>query len=427
MRLIDRIFDVEIDLGKVKITVFDLLFALILSAMGLMFRFYLFDVKSGDYVTAFADWMKECHQAGGFAYLGIKPGVSDASTFDYNCMFQYLIVLLHYIGGGGAVNDMYLVKMMSVVFDYICAFTVMRITYLATGQNVRKAFFAYAAVMFLPTVVLNSAAWAQNDSIYTTFILLSLLHFMKGNDLRAFIYLAVSYSFKQQALFFFPFVIIMWFKNKIKIRYALSIPIFYVVSMIPSAIAGREWADLLGIYGNQVSMFSRLSMNYPSIYTIIASDLDKSIRKMIIPAGTVCTAMIFGVLAYYIYRKNFEITYKYMITLVIFTAELCCFCLPVMHERYGYIPELLAVVYALFSYKRMPICALLQVISMITYSRFLFGSTVTYLWPLSVTMLAIILVIGYDLYKQMADGALVAQEIEAGQDKENSDEPDDES
>ncbi len=401
MRLIDKIFDVEIDLGKVKITCFDLIFALILSGMGLMFRFYLFDVKSGDYVTAFADWMKECHQAGGFAYLGIKPGVSDASTFDYNCMFQYLIVLLHYIGGGGALDDMYLVKMMSVFFDYVCAFNIMRITYHVTGGNVQKAFFSYAAVMFLPTVVLNSAAWAQNDSIYTAFILLALLHFMKGNDLRAFIYLAISYSFKQQALFFFPFVIVMWLKNKIKIRYILAIPVVYVLSMVPAAIAGRKWADLLGIYGNQVSMFSRLSMNYPSIYTIVASDLDKSIRKMIIPAGTVATVMILGVIAYYTYRKQFNITYRYMITLAIFTIELCCFCLPVMHERYGYIAELLAVVYALFSYKRLPICALLQVISMITYSRFLFGSTVTYLWPLSVTMLAIILVVGYDLYRQM--------------------------
>ncbi len=399
-RLIDRVFDAEFEFGKARITCFDLLFGLIITFLGLIFRLYLFDIKSGDYATAFADWMRECHEAGGFAYLGIKPGVSDASTFDYNCMFQYLIVLLHYIGRG-VVDDMYLVKMLSVVFDYVCAIAVMRIALKATGENVQKALIAYAAVMFLPTVVLNSAAWAQNDSIYAAFILLSLLHFMDGKDFRAFMYLAVAYSFKQQALFFFPFVIIMWLKNKIKIRYIAAIPIFHVVSMAPAAIAGREWGDLLGIYGNQVSMFTRLSMNYPSIYTIIASDLEKSIRKIIIPAGTVATLMIFGVLAYYIYRKEFEVTYRYMITLVIFTMELCCFCLPVMHERYGYIPEMIAVIYALFSYKRMPICAVLQVISMITYSRFLFGSTVIYLWPLSVTMLGIILILGYDLYLQM--------------------------
>ena len=401
MRLIDKIFDVEFKIFGITVTCFDVLFGLILSFLGIMFRLKLYDIQSGDYVTAFADWMRECHEAGGFAYLGIKPGVSEASTFDYNCMFQYLIVILHYIGGGNTENDMYLVKTLSVIFDYVCAVTIFRIAYHATAGNVKKSFMAYAAVLFLPTVVLNSAAWAQNDSIYTAFVLLSLLHVLKKNDIRVFAYLAVAYSFKQQSIFFMPFIIIMWLKNKVKIRYILFIPLFNVISMIPAAIAGRKWGDLLGIYGNQVSMFSRLSMNYPSIYTIITSDLDKSIRKLIIPAGTIATVMILGVLCYYIYRKKFSITSKYMITLVIFSVELCCFCLPVMHERYGYIPEILAVVYALYSYKRMPVCALLQVISMITYTRYLFGATVTTMWPLSVAMLAIILVVGYDLYRQM--------------------------
>ena len=401
MRTIDKIFDVEFKFGDVKIKCFDILVAIVLTTLGVMFRFSLYDIESGDYVKAFADWMKECHAAGGFAYLGIKPGVSDASTFDYNCMFQYLIVLLHYIGGNGAIADMYLVKTLSVIFDFVCAVNLARIAYHVSGRNVQKSMLAYFAVLFLPTVVLNSAAWAQNDSIYTAFILLSLLHVLKGNDFRVFLYLAISYSFKQQAIFFVPFIILMWLKNQIMIRYALVVPVFHVVSMIPSAIAGREWADLLGIYGNQVEMFTRLSMNYPSIYTIITSDLDKNVRRLIIKGGVLATVVIFGMIAYYMYNKKFEITDKFMITLVIFTAELCCFCLPVMHERYGYMPELLAVVYALYSYKRLPVCAFLQVISMITYTRYLFGSTVTYLWPLTVAMLVIILTVGYDLYKQM--------------------------
>lgn len=399
MRIIDKIFDLELNIGGIKLTIFDVLFALIIGFMGLFFRFALYDIVSGDYSTAFADWMRECHEAGGFAYLGIKPGVSDASTFDYNCLFQYLIVLLHYIGRGA--NDMYMVKSLSVVFDYVCAVTVMRIAYHVFGQDVRKAMMSFAAVIFLPTVVLNSAAWAQNDSIYTAFVLLSLLHFMKKHDCRGFIYLGIAYCFKQQAIFLFPFVILMWLLNKIKIRYALIIPVIHVASMIPAAIAGRSWGDLLGIYGNQVAMFTRLTMNYPSIYTIITSELDKGTRKLIIRAGTVATIMIFGLIAYYIYKKKFDVTYKFMITLVIFTAELCCFCLPVMHERYGYIPEILAIIYALYGYKRLPILVTLQVISMITYTRYLFGATVTKLWPLSVVMLIVILIIGYDLYMQM--------------------------
>ena len=405
--MIDKIFAVEFKFGKLTMTCFDVLVAMVLTTMGFLFRFSLYDLLSGDYSTAFADWMKECHAAGGFAYLGIKPGVSDASTFDYNVMFQYLIVILHYIGGN--ISDLYLVKTLSVIFDFVCAINLARIAYHVSGGNMQKTMLAYYAVLFLPTVVLNSSAWAQNDSIYTAFILLSLLHIMKGNDFRAFLYLAISYGFKQQAIFFMPFIIIMWLKNKIKIRYILVLPVFHLVSLIPAAIAGRNWGDLLGIYGNQVAMFSRLTMNYPSIYTIITTDIKKGTRQHLIRAGVLATVIIFGMIASYMYKKKFKITEKFMITLVVFTAELCCFCLPVMHERYGYMPEMLAVVYALYSYKRLPICAFLQVISMITYTRYLFGSTVTSLWPLSVAMLIIILTVGYDLYKQMQ----IPEEVDA--------------
>ena len=78
-------------------------------------------------------------------------------------------------------------------------------------------------------------------------------------------YVGLAFCFKQQTIFFFPFLIIMWLKNKVKIRYILLVPAMYIAAMVPAAIAGRPWDNLLGIYSNQVSMFSRLSMNYPSI------------------------------------------------------------------------------------------------------------------------------------------------------------------
>ena len=401
MRFIDDFFTTEIKIFKHKIPIFDMLFFTIITCLGFYFRVSLFNIKSGDYVKAFADWMRECHQAGGFAYLGIKPGESPASTFDYNCLFQYVIVLLHYIGG--SIPDIYLVKSVPVLCDFICAVTIFRIVYHITDGNLTKSMLGYAVMMFLPTVVLNSAAWAQNDSIYTAFVLLSFLHVLKRNDNRAFVYLAFAYSFKQQAIFFVPFIVLMWLKNKIKIRYVFWIPVVHVLAMVPAAIAGRSWGDLLGTYGRQVQMFSRLTMNYPSIYTIVSGDLNGAVRKVLISAGTMATVIIMGILAYYIYKKNFDVTGRYMVTLVVFTAEICCFCLPAMHERYGYIPEVMAVVYGIVNVKRIPVCVALQVITMITYTRYLFGSTVLTLWPLSIAMLAVIMIVGYDLYLQMRE------------------------
>ena len=375
----------------------DLFFCVVMLGLGIAVRLSLFDFESGDYSFFLSTWMKECHEAGGFPYLGITPGISDDSTINYGCMYQYIIVLLHYIGG----NDLHMLKTVSVIFDMICAVTVCRIAYLVTGGNVKKSLMAFGAVMFLPTCVLNSGAWAQCDSVYTAFAMLAIYHLMKGNNARFFIYLAISYSFKQQAIFIIPFAIILWLKGKVKIRYIFLFPITVLLTLIPALVAGREFKELISIYLKQVTTYSRLSMNYPNIYSFVAEGISKETSLMLISCGTVCCILLLGVMAYYLRDKAFEVNSLYMVTLAVFTVLVCLYTLPVMHERYGYIAELLLVAYGITSYKRMGICAVVQAISVITYSRFLFGSTVTALWPLSFIGLAVILVIGYDLYMQM--------------------------
>ncbi len=397
MRIIDDYFDTEISVSGVKLRMLDLLFGAVMLGLGIAVRLALFDFESGDYSFFLSTWMQECHDAGGFPYLGITPGISDDSTINYGCMYQYIIVLLHYIGG----NDLHLLKSVSVFFDMICAVTILRIAYLVTDGDVKKSLMAFGVVMFLPTCVLNSGAWAQCDSVYTAFALLSVYHLMKGNNARFFIYLAISYSFKQQAVFIVPFAIIMWLKGKIKIRYIFLFPVIILLTLVPALIAGRDFFELISIYLKQVTTYSRLTMNYPNIYSFVSEGLSKESRLMLISCGTVCCILLLGLVAYYMRDKAFDGSFLSMVTLAVFTVLLCLYALPVMHERYGYIAELLLAVYGITSYKRMGICAVVQAVSVITYSRFLFGSTVKELWPLAFINLAIILAIGYDLYMQI--------------------------
>lgn len=397
MRTIDDFFDTEISVSGVKLRMLDLFSGTVMLGLGIAVRLSLFDFESGDYSFFLATWMKECSEAGGFPYLGITPGVSDKSTINYGCMYQYIIVLLYYIGG----NGLHMLKTVSVIFDMICAGTILRIAFLVTDGNVKKSLMAFGAVMFLPTCVLNSSAWAQCDSIYSAFALLAIYHLMKGDNARFFIYLAISYSFKQQAIFIIPFAIILWLKGKVKIRYILLLPIIFLITLVPALVAGRDFGELISIYLKQVTTYSRLSMNYPNIYCFVAEGISKESRLMLISCGTVCCILLLGTIAYYVRDKIFNISFFYMVTLAVFTVLVSLYSLPVMHERYGYIAELLLVVYGITSYKRMGVCALVQAVSVITYSRFLFGSTVTALWPLAFINLAVILVIGYDLYLQM--------------------------
>ncbi len=399
MKRFDDFLEMRIKLFGAAVRVVDIFFFAVMLGLGLSIRIALYDIISGDYHYFLSVWMKECHEAGGIGYLGIEPGISERSTINYGCMYQYIIVILHSLGG--LISDKALLKTVSVIFDVLCAITVMRITYQVTDESEGKALLAFGAVMALPTVILNSAAWAQCDSIYTAFLLLSLLHLLKGNNNRIFIYLALAYSFKQQAIFMVPLLIILRLKGKVKARYILWLPSVLVITLVPALLAGRKLGELLSIYVKQVSTYTHLTMNYPSIYAVINEGLKEDYRKLLISAGTTAAVVVMGMIAYYVRERKFDMDREYIITLAIFTIEVCLFILPVMHERYGFFPEILAVVYGLTGYRRMVVCASMQIISFITYSRFLFGSTVTNLWPLTVGMFIIIMLLGYDLWQQM--------------------------
>lgn len=445
MRPIDRFLHEKINIFGITMEFIDIFFGVSLIMMGLMARFAVFEMMSGDYEKAFADWMIEirnCHAAG-LPYTGVEPsGADHLSTFDYNCLYQYLLIFLNLFNNGGG-NDMFLVKMSDCIFDIVAAVTVFRIMYEMT-KDAHKSVMAMGVMLVVPTMLLNSAAWAQNDAIYTSFLLLSFLSLIKKRDFRTWLYFAIAFCWKQQALFFAPVLIIAWLRNKTKIRYALLVPAMYALVIIPAAIAGafvpekvtvelaaltdtgnvswvsdftatgetlvlepvgRTFGSLLGIYGNQVSMFSRLTMNYPNIYTIIYSDINKSLRQMIISCGEFVTIMLLGVLAFYLYNRKFKDGRLFYLTLVVFVSQLVVYCLPCMHERYGYVAEVFAFIYGMFGFKRLCTAIMLQAITLVTYTRFLWGAssslTTANLVVFAFLLLGVLLAIGYDLYKQI--------------------------
>lgn len=445
MRSLDKFLHEKINIFGIPMEFIDVFFAAAIIMMGVLARFALFGMISGDYETAFADWMIEirnCHAAG-IPYIGVEPsGTDHLSTFDYNCLYQYLLVFLNLFSNGEA-SDLYLIKISDCFFDIVIAITVFRIIYEMTG-DCHKSMLSMGVILVIPTMLLNSAAWAQNDAIYTAFIFLSFLSLIKKRDFRTWLYFAIAFCWKQQTLFFAPVLIIAFLKNKTKIRYALCVPLMYVLVLVPAAIAGmtipqsvtvslasladtgnvswstdfaavggnivlepvgRSFASLLGIYSNQVSMFSRLTMNYPNIYTIIYADLDKDIRQLIISCGEFVTLMLLAIMAYYLYNRKFKDDKLFYLTLVVFVGHLVVYCLPCMHERYGYVAEIFAFVYGMFGFKRLCAAILMQGITLVTYTRFLWGAssslTTANLVVFAFMLLGIILFIGNDLYRQI--------------------------
>ena len=157
-------------------------------------------------------------------------------------------------------------------------------------------------------------------------------------------------------------------------------------------------------------------MNYPNIYTIIYSDIDKTLRQMIITCGEVFTVMLLGILAYYLYNKKFKDDKLFYLTLVVFVSQLVVYCLPCMHERYGYVAEVFAFIYGMFGFRRLILAIVLQFITLVTYTRFLWGAssslTTANLVVFAFMLLGIILLLAKDLYSQVHKKELKIEKAE---------------
>ena len=90
---------------------------------------------------------------------------------DYNALYLYFLALFSYI----PIKDLYLIKILSFVFDYIMAFGMYKLTKECINKKSQiLPLIAYSCTLLMPTVIMNSGEWVQCDSIYVAFLIWSL-------------------------------------------------------------------------------------------------------------------------------------------------------------------------------------------------------------------------------------------------------------
>ena len=179
------------------------IFIAVISVLGLAARISAFNFHTADSDCFLLPWFEQIKANGGLATLGEQVG-------NYNIPYQILIGLLTYID----LEPLWLYKAVSCVFDFVLAAAAAMLAQTLCGS--RSALLpcsVYTATLFLPGVILNSAVWAQCDSIYSSFVLLSLLFLFKKKNVPAFIFLGFAIAFKLQAVFILPFFILFYFNR----------------------------------------------------------------------------------------------------------------------------------------------------------------------------------------------------------------------
>lgn len=359
--------------------------------LGLLIRKELIWFVSRDWTGFFELWLKEISEKGFRALAG--------NFYDYAPAYMYFLVLAAQFGS----KSMIAMKLISVFFDLMLAAVAGRIVYVISKRET-WSMVAFSVVWLAPTVISNSSMWGQCDSIYCSFLLLTMLALIRDKSRLAMICYGIAFAFKLQTLFWFPIILLLWLYKKIKTVDFIWVPLLYGISIVPAWIAGRPLGELLGVYFAQTGVdTNRLSMKYPNIYYIIG---ELNLPQWYNTAGKLFAVAVILVFMVAVIHKlmNTRLTPELLLMLCYAQGSLALYFLPQMHERYGYFIEIVAIILGVLCRRIFWVPVVHILVTFITYSYYYNYSSPKNIpiFVLSLVMLALMLFMVYKTFAYQA-------------------------
>lgn len=100
------------------------------------------------------------------------------------------------------------IKSIPIIADFLSAYFIYKIVRIKFQFGV-KPIVAAGFFLILPTVFLNSAYWGQIESLYTLFLIASLLFILKERPVLGIIVFSLAFSIKIQSVFYGPFLVFL--------------------------------------------------------------------------------------------------------------------------------------------------------------------------------------------------------------------------
>lgn len=370
-----------------------LLFGL-LTVLALYVRYVMRGIVADDYTIFFEPWIATLREAGG----GLKGLNAEFEYVDYTTPYLFILSCISICP---VLNPLLLMKIVSIVFDFSAAVAVMLLVYQMTKDKT-KAVLAYGCLLLAPTIVTNSAAWAQCDIIFTSFVLWSLYFMMKEKPAISMMFYGIAFAFKLQTLFLLPLYVILWMKGKVKMQHFLFVPGMYLVGIIPGLLAGQSFIDLISVYFMQAQGkmdIYALSHKFPNIYQLVGTD---TFLIEYADAGVWMALAALMVMMYSLARKaSYELSGKLMLEMGMLLTMCVVFFLPHMHERYAILVDVMAIAYAFVYVKKWYIPVLVILSSFAGYSIYLAKTTILPMGVYTLVFVYVMLDLGVSIYQEI--------------------------
>ena len=327
----------------------------VLAALALRYPFL--PIETHDYRFSLSRWYGFIVENGYFAVL-------QYDFSNYNVPYLYLLAAMAALLPG--LHSLVAIKAISMFFDFALAYFVYKCVEHKHGSKSVVPILAGLATLFAPTVVLNSAAWAQADAIYTTFLVACLYFLLAGRQAVALIAFGLAVSFKAQAVFLAPLLLWLIAKGRLRWRHLAWVPLVYLATLVPAGLVGRPWGDLLSIYVRQADVSPSLSMNFPNLYVWIP---DQYYDWW--PLGVVFAACVVLLVAVAVYRSAVQITAEMTVFLATYSVLVVPYLLPKMHDRYYFPADVIAIVLAFYSPRYWYVPVVIGAVSVSLYVRYM--------------------------------------------------------
>lgn len=326
-------------------------------------RYTVMDYETLDYQHFLREWVEYFRNNGGFKALSGSIG-------NYNIPYLYFLALFSY----SRVRDLYLIKLLSILFDIVLAYSAAGIAE-CCGASKRRQAACFIAVLFLPTVFLNAAVWGQCDSIYVSFALLGVYAALKDRPAASMILIAISFGFKLQAVFIMPIYIVLLIARKLKWHHFALFPLTYIALIMPAVALGRPFTDTLSLYFNQMgSVGSGLNYNSPSLFSIfdgyggLPQINNKDLASKL---GIIAAAGSMLMVFLYAYRKRKSLSNIHCVCLCAVLVTAIPLFLPHMHERYFFPSDIMGVITAFLVPETFIVAVCAQFASLLGYHAYL--------------------------------------------------------
>jgi len=352
-------------------------------------RFYWVGFESRDLTLHILPWYRN------FISNGVRNGLATGFS-NYTPPYLYLLALttkinLHF-------PEIAKIKAIGWLFDIYGSFIIALITY-HKYKRFASAFLAASLYFALPTVWMNSSLWGQADGIYSALLITGILFLLWDRPFWSVLFFSISFSFKLQAIFFAPVLLVLALQKKLRWVYFLLIPFVYLLFIAPSAYFGRSIHELLTIYFNQVSSSDEWTYNGQNFFAFIPNTVPKTYST-----GFVLLAVLIVLAWIYFTFKNNRLKESSQILLVsLCSVTLAPSMLPYIHERYFFLSETISLALAINNPKFWFVPIAFQVATYLVYSNYLFENINNdyerLIWSTFITLS----LLGFILWSQMTN------------------------